>query len=135
MIWLYKHVETCLEFIKPPIQIDEILQTCQDMSRLVIIQLFYTILIHVQTCIKVLKPPMRIDRILQDLSRLLNMSRLVLNHKMMKYSKIWANGRKKVDDDNKANPWTASTSKRSKRTIAPQFSVIFTPMIWIFLEG
>ena len=31
-----------------------------------------------------------------------NMSRLVLNHKMMKYSKIWANGTKKVfvDDNN-----------------------------------
>ena len=42
------------------------------------------------------------------------MSRLDLNHKMMKYSKIWANGTKKVDDDYEAIPWTASTSERSK---------------------
>ena len=41
------------------------------------------------------------------------MSRLVLNPKMMKYSKIWANGRKKVLG-NKAIPRTASTSERSK---------------------
>ena len=49
-----------------------------------------------------------------NLSRLVNMSRHVLNHKMTKYSNIWANGGKKVDD--KAIPWTASTSERSKST-------------------
>ena len=41
-----------------------------------------------------------------------NMFRLDQNNKMMKYSKTWANGRRNVDD--KAIPWTASTSERWK---------------------
>ena len=41
------------------------------------------------------------------------MSRLDVNHKMTKYSNIYENGRKKVPDD-KAIPWTASTSEWSK---------------------
>jgi sporulation protein YlmC with PRC-barrel domain len=45
-----------------------------------------------------------------------NMSRLVLNHKMTKYSNIWANGRKKVSDD-KAIPWIAESKSSDQKII------------------
>ena len=71
------------------------------MSRLVLIR-FYK---HVQTC--------------PDMSRLSILSRLVLNHKMTKYSKIWANGRKKVSnddvDDDEVISWIASSNSSDQK--------------------
>jgi hypothetical protein len=40
------------------------------------------------------------------------LSELVLNYNMTKFSEIWVNGTRNADD--KAIPWTASTSERSK---------------------
>ena len=93
-----RHVQTCHNIM---IRFDTILQTCPDLSwydstnlsRLVII-LWYDLIRfykHVQTCL---------DTILQtcpDMSRLSILSRLVLDHKMTKYSKIWANMPKTSD--------------------------------------
>jgi hypothetical protein len=71
-------------------------QTCPDMSRLVII-LWYDLIRfykHFQTCLNAIW----YNRIIScpSWNSHVNMSRLVLNHKMTEYSKIWANGRKKV---------------------------------------
>ena len=55
------------------------------------------------------------------MSRLSILSRLVLNHKMTKYSKIWANGRKKVsDNDNKVIPWIALSKSSDQKVCAIQ---------------
>ena len=111
LIRFYKHVQTCSNIMT---RFDTILQTCPDlfkyydtiwydstnMSRLVQISWY------LQTCPDMFK---YYDTIWYDST---NMSRLVLNHKMMKYSKIWGKATKKVCD--KAIPWTASTSERSK---------------------
>ena len=54
----------------------------------------------------------------QTVNQYVNMSRLVLNHKMMKYSKIWAYSRKKIsDDDNndKVIPWIASSKSSDQK--------------------
>ena len=45
-----------------------------------------------------------------------NMSRLVLNHNMMKYSKIWANGRRFITW-RKAIPWIASSKSSDQKLI------------------
>ena len=103
-----------------------------NMSRHVIMLMmqFDTILKHVQTCHNAFDAIWYNSRTCLDLywssktsdanwynstnlSSFVNMSKLVLNHKMMKYSNIWANGGKKVG--NEAIPWTALTSERSKR--------------------
>ena len=63
-----------------------------NMFRLVIIMLWYNLIgffKHVQTCFDVM---IRFDMIIY----VSNMTRLVQNHKMTKYSKIWANGTKNV---------------------------------------
>jgi hypothetical protein len=36
---------------------------------------------------------------------------------MMKYSKIWANGRKKVDDDDEVIPWIAASKSSDQKYI------------------
>ena len=71
MVWFYKPVQT---FHFAVIPFDMILQTC---SRLVLMLWYYLIWFDMVIYVS-------------------NMSRLVLNHKMTKYSNIWANGTKKV---------------------------------------
>ena len=47
-----------------------------------------------------------------------NMSKLVLNHKMKKSSKIWANGTKKVDNDindKEVIPWITSSKLNDQK--------------------
>ena len=62
-----------------------------------------------------------------------NMSRLVLNHKMTKYSNIWANGTHKVSND-EAIPWiAASKSSDQKQRIFNEFFCRFKireNMLW-----
>ena len=95
----------------------EHVQTCLNLFRINMIWI-YTILKYCQNMMKYTKclwcNLIQSYHFLSSLKSYLNMSRLVLNHNMMKYSNIWANGGKKVDDDDEAIPWTASTSERSK---------------------
>ena len=99
----------------------EHVQTCLNLFRINMIWI-YTILKYCQNMMKYTKclwcNLIQSYHFLSSLKSYLNMSRLVLNHNMMKYSNIWANGGKKVDDDDEAIPWTASTSERSKIKIS-----------------
>ena len=95
-------------------QFDTILKHVQTFHMLMM--RFDTILKHVQTCQNTM---IQFDTILQtcsDLSQyyniIINLSELVLNYNITKFSEIQVNGTQNAD--NKAIPWTASTSERSK---------------------
>ena len=109
-ISLFSKIRCTLTYL--PTQKSDVIYECSlwcdliqflNMSRLVKI-LWYNLIRfykHVQTCH---------DTIISLM--FLNLSELVLNYNMTKFSEIWVNGTRNADD--KAIPWTTSTSEWSK---------------------